>query len=145
MERNAWTGWIVFAGWLMVIIGVIDFIEGLIAVIRKQYYVLAPNQVIVFDVKTWGWVTLIWGIVLVLAGLAAPGRRGSVRSGSPGRVPLERAFHPAWGGSGRSLGAALPREQERQRGAGAHGAAGVGLQIGAERAGIDDRVAPVVE
>jgi hypothetical protein len=54
----------------MVIIGVIDFIEGLIAVIRKQYYVMTPNQVIVFDVKTWGWITLIWGIVLVLAGLA---------------------------------------------------------------------------
>ena len=70
MERNAWTGWIVFAGWFMVIIGVIDFIEGLIAVIRKQYYVMTPNQVIVFDVKTWGWITLIWGIVLVLAGLA---------------------------------------------------------------------------
>jgi hypothetical protein len=70
MARNSsWTGWIAFAGWLMIIIGSIDFFEGLIAVIRNQYYVLTPNQIILFDLTTWGWVTLIWGIVLALAGL----------------------------------------------------------------------------
>jgi hypothetical protein len=55
---------------MMITIGAIDFFEGLIAAIRGHYYVLAPNQVIVFDVSTWGWLTLIWGIVLILAGLA---------------------------------------------------------------------------
>jgi hypothetical protein len=63
-------GWIVFAATMMLVIGSIDFFEGLIAVIRKQYYVLTPNQVIVFNMSTWGWLTLIWGIVLILAGLA---------------------------------------------------------------------------
>lgn len=63
-------GWIVFAAILMMIVGSIDFFEGLIAVIRKHYYVVTPNQVIVFNVTTWGWLTLIWGIVLFLAGLA---------------------------------------------------------------------------
>jgi hypothetical protein len=63
-------GWIVFAATMMLVIGSIDFFEGLIAVIRKQYYVLTPNQIVVFNVTTWGWLTLIWGIVLILAGLA---------------------------------------------------------------------------
>src|SRR5881296_2384547 len=54
----------------MVLVGSLDFFQGLIAVIRKQYYVLTPNQIIVFDIKTWGWITLIWGGVLILAGLA---------------------------------------------------------------------------
>jgi hypothetical protein len=63
-------GWIVFAAVMMLIIGSIDFFEGLIAVIRKQYYVVTPNQIVVFNVTTWGWLTLLWGIVLVLAGLA---------------------------------------------------------------------------
>jgi len=67
---SKWTGWIGFAGWLMVIVGTLDFFEGLIAVIRGQYYVLTANQIIVFDLRTWGWITLIWGIVLLLAGLA---------------------------------------------------------------------------
>ena len=43
------SGWIGFAGWLMVVIGALDFFEGLIAIIRDKYYVLAPNQIIVFD------------------------------------------------------------------------------------------------
>jgi hypothetical protein len=66
---RAWAGWIAFAGWLMVIIAFINFFEGLIAVIRDQYYVFAPNQVIVFDVTTWGWITMIWAVVIGLAGL----------------------------------------------------------------------------
>ncbi len=70
VRRTAWTGWITFAGWLMIIIGTLDFFQGLIAVIRDQYYVLTPNQIIVFDLTTWGWITLIWGIVVVFAGLS---------------------------------------------------------------------------
>jgi hypothetical protein len=70
MGSSRWTGWIAFAGWLMLVIGCLDFFEGLIAVIRKQYYVLTANQIIVFDIRTWGWITLIWGVVLVLAALA---------------------------------------------------------------------------
>src|SRR5437762_13025071 len=54
----------------MIVMGFLDFFKGLIAVIRDKYYVLTPSQIIVFDVSTWGWITLIWGIVLVLAGLA---------------------------------------------------------------------------
>jgi hypothetical protein len=70
MARNrSWTGWIVFAAWLMIIIGGIDFFQGLIAIVRDRYYVLTPNQIIVFDLSTWGWITLIWGIVVVLAGV----------------------------------------------------------------------------
>jgi hypothetical protein len=63
-----WTGWIAFAGWLMIVIGSLDFFEGLIAVIRGKYYVLTANQIIVFDLRTWGWITLAWGIVVAFAG-----------------------------------------------------------------------------
>jgi hypothetical protein len=68
-SRSAWAGWIAFAGLLMIVLGFIDFFEGLIAVIRKEYYVAAPNQIIVFNVSTWGWLTLLWGIVLAFVGL----------------------------------------------------------------------------
>jgi hypothetical protein len=68
MKSSAWSGWIGFAGWLMIVIGLLDFFEGLIAVIRGQYYVLTSSQIIVFNIKTWGWITLLWGIVVVLAG-----------------------------------------------------------------------------
>jgi hypothetical protein len=64
-----WAGWIAFAGWMMVIIAAVDFFEGLIAIIRKEYFLFTPNQIIVFDTRTWGWITLIWAIVLGLVGL----------------------------------------------------------------------------
>jgi hypothetical protein len=76
---SRWSGWIVFAGWMMIIIGALDFFEGLIAVIRGQYYVLTAEQIIVFDVRTWGWITLIWGIVVALAGLGLLSRSGWAR------------------------------------------------------------------
>lgn len=41
-----WSGWTGFAALLVVIVGAIEFFEGLIAVIRKHYYVPTPNQVI---------------------------------------------------------------------------------------------------
>jgi hypothetical protein len=71
--RAPMAGWIAFAGILMLVVGSIDILEGLVAVIRKEYYVLTPEQIIVFNVTTWGWLTLIWGAVLVLAGLALAG------------------------------------------------------------------------
>jgi hypothetical protein len=63
------TGWILFASIMLMVIGTLDFFEGLIAVIRKHYFVVTSTQVIVFDLSTWGWITLIWGAVLFLVGL----------------------------------------------------------------------------
>ena len=68
-QNGRMSGWIAFAGWMLLVIGALDFFEGLIAVIRGQYYVLTPQQIVVFDMRTWGWILMIWGIVLVLAGL----------------------------------------------------------------------------
>src|SRR3954469_20135515 len=61
-QARPMAGWIVFAATMMMVIGSIDFFEGLIAVIRKQYYALTPNQVIVFNMTTWGWLMMLFGI-----------------------------------------------------------------------------------
>ena len=72
-------GWIVFAAIVMLVVGMLDFFEGLIAIIRGEYYVIHGNQLIVFDTTTWGWITMIFGIVLFLAGLALWGGSGWAR------------------------------------------------------------------
>ena len=59
---SRWTGWIGFGGLMMIVIGSVDVLEGLIAVIRDKYYALGPNQIIVFDMTTWGWLTMLWGL-----------------------------------------------------------------------------------
>jgi hypothetical protein len=55
-------GWIGFAAVMMLIVGILDFIEGLIAIVRDNYFLLTSSQLIVFDTTTWGWITLIWGL-----------------------------------------------------------------------------------
>jgi len=79
-RSRVWSGWINFAGLVMVVIGVVDGFQGLIAIVRGKYYALTPNQIIVFDVKTWGWISLIWGIVLIIAGFALLAGAGWARS-----------------------------------------------------------------
>jgi hypothetical protein len=76
---TAWTGWVGFAAIMELIVGSITFFEGLVAVIRKEYFVLTPNQILIFDMKTWGWIMLLWGILLVLAGLGLAAKSGWAR------------------------------------------------------------------
>ena len=77
--KTPMAGWIGFAAVMMLIIGTLDFFEGLIGVFRNNYYVIHGNQLIVFDTTTWGWIMMIWGIVLVLVGLALWGGAGWAR------------------------------------------------------------------
>jgi hypothetical protein len=67
-SRAFWAGWVGFASVLMIIMGSLDFFQGLIAIIRDKYYVLTPQQIIVFDLTTWGWIVMIWGVIVVLTG-----------------------------------------------------------------------------
>ena len=69
MNSRSMAGWIGFAGILMVILGGLSFVEGLIALLRDNYYVVTPSGYLLFDVTGWGWIMLIWGIVLALVGL----------------------------------------------------------------------------
>jgi hypothetical protein len=61
-------GWIGFAAIMMLIVGSLTFIEGLIAIIRDEYYVVTGDAVLLFDLTTWGWIMLFWGVLLFLAG-----------------------------------------------------------------------------
>jgi hypothetical protein len=59
-----------FAGIMMVIIGSFQFIEGLAAVIKDQYYVVGANYAYKIDVTAYGWAHLVWGVVVAATGFA---------------------------------------------------------------------------
>jgi hypothetical protein len=61
-------GWVVFAGVLLLIVGTINFIEGLAAISNAHFFV-ANTHYIIGDLKTWGWVVLIIGVIQVIVGL----------------------------------------------------------------------------
>jgi hypothetical protein len=68
--KRPMAGWIGFAAIMMLIIGGVTLFEGLIAIIRDEYYVVTGSGVLVFDLSTWGWIMLFWGILLFLVGAA---------------------------------------------------------------------------
>ena len=61
-------GWIAFASIMLMIVGTITACEGLIAIVRDNYFAIHGSQLIVFDTTTWGWVTLIWGLLVTITG-----------------------------------------------------------------------------
>jgi len=65
-------GWKSFAGILLMVGGVFNFIDGLTGITRSNYYksVSGGTQFpITNNVKTWGWVILIVGILMFLSGI----------------------------------------------------------------------------
>jgi hypothetical protein len=70
-ETSGWAiGWTVYAGVMMIMLGFFHAIAGLVGVLEDELYVATPNYLLQFDATTWGWIHLIMGIIVVLAGFA---------------------------------------------------------------------------
>lgn len=69
-QVSGWVGWIAFAGILMVMVGTIHAIQGLVALFNSQFYLVGPSGMMVsIDYTAWGWVHLIGGALIFIAGL----------------------------------------------------------------------------
>jgi hypothetical protein len=70
-QTSGWAiGWITFAAFMMIIIGAFHVIAGLVAIIDDNFYVVGKEYVFQFDTTTWGWIHLVLGIVVGLAGIS---------------------------------------------------------------------------
>ena len=79
-STDSWSGWIAFAGFVLVIVGALDMSRGPGAgIIQDEYVVATPKGLAIVDVTTWGWMTLLWGGVLILTGLGLLGGAGWAR------------------------------------------------------------------
>jgi hypothetical protein len=68
-ETPGWAaGFIVFAAVMMIMTGVFQALEGLIAIFQNEFYVQTRDYLFKFDVTAWGWIHLILGIIVALAG-----------------------------------------------------------------------------
>lgn len=64
-----WVGWIAFASMMMMLLGALHAIQGLVGLFRDEYYLVGKNDLVVHvDYTTWGWVHLIAGILIAVAG-----------------------------------------------------------------------------
>ncbi len=67
---TGWVGWVFFAGFIMILLGIFQGIYGLIALFNSNWFVVSSQGLLFLDLTMWGWVHLILGIVVFLAGFA---------------------------------------------------------------------------
>ena len=60
------SGWVTFAGVLLLIAGVLNVIWGIAAIGDSNFFV-HDTRYILSNLNTWGWVTLILGVLQVFA------------------------------------------------------------------------------
>ena len=63
-------GWTVFAAVMLMISGIGNLLEGIAQIVNGSYFVTASNYTYNLSVHSWGWIHLIAGIVVFLAGAA---------------------------------------------------------------------------
>ena len=67
-ERTGWTGWITFAGVMMIISGGLNAFSGLVGIVNDEWVVWTNRGSVYLDITQWGWVHLIMGLVVLLSG-----------------------------------------------------------------------------
>jgi hypothetical protein len=61
-------GFILFAAIMMIMAGVFQALQGLVAIFENEFYVATRNYLFQFDATTWGWIHLLLGLLVAFAG-----------------------------------------------------------------------------
>ena len=69
-ERGGrWYGLVVFAAVMMLLVGTFHAMAGFVALFKEDYFLVTTNGLVVTaDYTTWGWIHLIMGVALGVAG-----------------------------------------------------------------------------
>jgi hypothetical protein len=89
------TGWVVFATVMLFLVGFLNFFYGLAAVLNDQVVVVGGHGAIIADLTTWGWLTLILSVVLIVTACGLVAASGSARWVGVALVGLN-AVHQVW-------------------------------------------------
>ena len=69
VEERQPTGWTLFAGVLLFIVGSLDALWGLAGILNDEIVFVGGQGVIIADVTTWGWIHFILGSIVAGTGL----------------------------------------------------------------------------
>jgi hypothetical protein len=67
-EEEAGSGWLLFAGVMILLSGVLNTIYGIAAIAESSFYV-ANTRFVFNDLKTWGWIVTCIGVIECLVAL----------------------------------------------------------------------------
>ena len=65
---TGWAGWLVFAGVMLAVVGLLEALTGLTALFQDDYFVVPSQSLVVsVDYTYWGWAHLALGAVALVA------------------------------------------------------------------------------
>jgi hypothetical protein len=67
--RELPSGWYAFAGALLVIVGSLNLLQGLIALLKDDYFAVTKGGLLFADYSAWGAFFLVLGVIELLVGL----------------------------------------------------------------------------
>ena len=65
-----------FAGIMLVIVAGFQILEGISAIADDKVFVTDADYVYAFDITTWGWIHLVFGLIGLLTGIGILARQG---------------------------------------------------------------------
>ena len=68
-SASDYSGWAAFAGVVMFIVGSLDALWGLGAILNDDIVVVGGQGALIADITTWGWVHLLLGSAVALTGV----------------------------------------------------------------------------
>jgi hypothetical protein len=69
MEEQRGTGWVLFAGIMILVAGVLNLIWGIAAVSDSKFFANG-TQFVFSGLHTWGWVTIVLGAIQLVAAVS---------------------------------------------------------------------------
>lgn len=67
-RATAWVGLIFFASIMLMILGTFQFLQGIVALVNDEYYLVTRNGLLItMDFTVWGWIHLLIGLAAVAA------------------------------------------------------------------------------
>jgi hypothetical protein len=97
-------GWAMFAGFVMIMVGCFHAIWGLAAILNDAFYNTPADYFLKINQSGWGWIHLIAGIIVLLAGFGI--FRGAVWARTVGVIMATVSavanfaslpYYPIWG------------------------------------------------
>jgi hypothetical protein len=102
--NSGWvTGLALFAGVMMLVTGILDLCQGIVAVLTNDLIVTTPRYAFRFDAASWGWIHIVLGALIALGGLGVLrgtlwGRVAGIVLASLSAISafLWLPYHPVW-------------------------------------------------
>jgi uncharacterized membrane protein YdbT with pleckstrin-like domain len=63
-------GWLMFAVAMLGLAGIWSVIDGILAISRSHVYTTTGTHYVFSDLRTWGWIVLVLGVVVIVAAWA---------------------------------------------------------------------------